>query len=368
MKVLLRIFLVLIGLAVGPGLLALVFEIMRSTGTDLEASIQPLLLIAIYAASSLVTGIIIFLLSKRISDKIYNGLLKIEDEATKVPAYVVAGAIAGLIAGLIIAALLSWAIGMIPLKFISLPLTVIVYLACGFLGIRIGSKNAGIIVNLRTGVKESSFRRKATSAEWEKERNKLFGAKILDTSVIIDGRIVDVLKTGIIEGTVVVPEFVLGELQHIADSADSLKRSKGRRGLDIVAQMQRELSIPVEITDKDYEDTPEVDLKLLKLAKETGGKVLTNDFNLNKVAAVQGVPVFNINDLANAVKPVLIPGEKIKVSIIKEGKEHGQGVAYLEDGTMIVVENGRESIGSMQNVVVTSVLQTSAGRMIFARI
>ncbi len=220
MKVLLRIFLVLIGLAVGPGLLALVFEIMRSTGTDLEASIQPLLLIAIYAASSLVTGIIIFLLSKRISDKIYNGLLKIEDEATKVPAYVVAGAIAGLIAGLIIAALLSWAIGMIPLKFISLPLTVIVYLACGFLGIRIGSKNAGIIVNLRTGVKESSFRRKATSAEREKERNKLFGAKILDTSVIIDGRIVDVLKTGIIEGTVVVPEFVLGELQHIADSAD----------------------------------------------------------------------------------------------------------------------------------------------------
>lgn len=186
--------------------------------------------------------------------------------------------------------------------------------------------------------------------------------------MIIDGRIVDVLKTGIIEGTVVVPEFVLGELQHIADSADSLKRSKGRRGLDIVAQMQRELSIPVEITDKDYEDTPEVDLKLLKLAKETGGKVLTNDFNLNKVAAVQGVPVFNINDLANAVKPVLIPGEKIKVSIIKEGKEHGQGVAYLEDGTMIVVENGRESIGSMQNVVVTSVLQTSAGRMIFARI
>ena len=184
MKVLLRIFLVLIGLAVGPGLLALVFEIMRSTGTDLEASIQPLLLIAIYAASSLVTGIIIFLLSKRISDKIYNGLLKIEDEATKVPAYVVAGAIAGLIAGLIIAALLSWAIGMIPLKFISLPLTVIVYLACGFLGIRIGSKNAGIIVNLRTGVKESSFRRKATSAEREKERNKLFGAKILDTSVI----------------------------------------------------------------------------------------------------------------------------------------------------------------------------------------
>ena len=355
MKVLLRIFLVLIGLAVGPGLLALVFEIMRSTGTDLEASIQPLLLIAIYAASSLVTGIIIFLLSKRISDKIYNGLLKIEDEATKVPAYVVAGAIAGLIAGLIIAALLSWAIGMIPLKFISLPLTGIVYLACGFLGIRIGSKNAGIIVNLRTGVKESSFRRKATSAEREKERNKLFGAKILDTSVII-------------EGTVVVPEFVLGELQHIADSADSLKRSKGRRGLDIVAQMQRELSIPVEITDKDYEDTPEVDLKLLKLAKETGGKVLTNDFNLNKVAAVQGVPVFNINDLANAVKPVLIPGEKIKVSIIKEGKEHGQGVAYLEDGTMIVVENGRESIGSMQNVVVTSVLQTSAGRMIFARI
>lgn len=368
MKILLRIFIVLIGIAVGPGRAALTFEIMRSTQMDVEATLAPLVVVAVYAGSGVVTGIISLLLSKRIADKIYNGLLKIEAEASKAPANIVAGAVFGLIAGLIIAALLSWAIGMIPLKWISLPLTVIVYLACGFLGLRIGSRNIGVLESIRGGIRESTQKRKASAIERDKERNKFFGAKILDTSVIIDGRIVDVLKTGIIEGIIIVPEFVLSELQHIADSADSLKRSKGRRGLDIVAQMQRELTIPVEITDTDYDDTPEVDLKLLKMAKEIGGKVVTNDFNLNKVAAVQGVPVFNINDLANAVKPVLIPGEHIRVSIIKEGKEHGQGVAYLEDGTMIVVENGRESIGNMENVTVTSVLQTSAGRMIFARI
>ena len=191
--------------------------------------------------------------------------------------------------------------------------------------------------------------------------------KILDTSVIIDGRIADICKTGFMEGTLVIPEFVLEELQHIADSSDLLKRNRGRRGLDILNKIQKELDVKVVIYEGDFEDISEVDSKLVKLAKLLNGKVVTNDFNLNKVCELQGVTVLNINDLANSVKPVVLPGEEIPVHVIKDGKEYGQGVAYLDDGTMIVVEGGRDYIGSTIEVLVTSVLQTSAGRMIFAK-
>ncbi|UHA71678.1 PIN/TRAM domain-containing protein [Paenibacillus sp. 481] len=191
--------------------------------------------------------------------------------------------------------------------------------------------------------------------------------KILDTSVIIDGRIADICKTGFIEGTIVIPEFVLEELQHIADSSDLLKRNRGRRGLDILNKIQKELEVKVLIYEGDFEEISEVDSKLVRLAKVLKGKVVTNDFNLNKVCELQGVSVLNINDLANAVKPVVLPGEEIVVQVIKDGKEHGQGVAYLDDGTMIVVEGGRDFIGMTMEVLVTSVLQTSAGRMIFAK-
>ncbi|KEQ22409.1 PIN/TRAM domain-containing protein [Paenibacillus tyrfis] len=191
--------------------------------------------------------------------------------------------------------------------------------------------------------------------------------KILDTSVIIDGRIADICKTGFIEGTLVIPEFVLEELQHIADSSDLLKRNRGRRGLDILNKIQKELDVKVLIYEGDFEEISEVDSKLVRLAKALQGKVITNDFNLNKVCELQGVSVLNINDLANAVKPVVLPGEEILVQVIKDGKEHGQGVAYLDDGTMIVVEGGRDFIGMTLDVLVTSVLQTSAGRMIFAK-
>lgn len=191
--------------------------------------------------------------------------------------------------------------------------------------------------------------------------------KILDTSVIIDGRIADICKTGFIEGVLVIPEFVLEELQHIADSSDLLKRNRGRRGLDILNRIQKELDVKVLIYEGDFEEISEVDTKLVKLAKVLQGKVVTNDFNLNKVCELQGVHVLNINDLANAVKPVVLPGEEIWVQVIKDGKEHGQGVAYLDDGTMIVVEGGSDFIGANIEVLVTSVLQTSAGRMIFAK-
>ena len=191
--------------------------------------------------------------------------------------------------------------------------------------------------------------------------------KLLDTSVIIDGRIADICETGFLEGTLLIPVFVLEELQHIADSADALKRVRGRRGLDILQKIRQESRMQVEITEVDFEDIPEVDSKLMQLAQQVGGKIITNDFNLNKVAQLRGVKVLNINALSNAVKPVVIPGESMQVAIVKSGTEAGQGVASLEDGTMIVVENGNRYMGETIEVEVTSALQTAAGRMIFAK-
>ncbi|MEW6569566.1 MAG: PIN domain-containing protein [Nitrospirota bacterium] len=192
--------------------------------------------------------------------------------------------------------------------------------------------------------------------------------KILDTSVIIDGRIADVCETGFLEGIFILPQFILQELQHIADAADPMKRARGRRGLDILHRMQKMPHITVRIIEEDFPKIKEVDAKLVALAKLLNAKVVTNDFNLNKVAELQGVSVLNINELANALKPVVLPGETINVFILKEGKEYNQGVAYLDDGTMVVVENARKLIGKNSDVTVTSVLQTTAGRMIFSKL
>lgn len=191
--------------------------------------------------------------------------------------------------------------------------------------------------------------------------------KILDTSVIIDGRIADVCDTGFIDGTLVIPQFVLKELQLVADSGDSLKRNRGRRGLDILQKIQKMSGVEVVISDMDFPEVKEVDLKLIELARSLEGKIVTNDFNLNKVAQLRGVSVLNVNELANALKPVVLPGEIMKVFILKEGKEYNQGVAYLDDGTMVVVDNARKMISKTIDIVVTSVLQTTAGKMIFGR-
>ena len=191
--------------------------------------------------------------------------------------------------------------------------------------------------------------------------------KILDTSVIIDGRIADVCETGFLEGVFILPQFILQELQHIADASDAMKRARGRRGLDILHKIQKMSRITVRIVDEDFPKIKEVDAKLVALAKLLNAKVITNDFNLNKVAELQGVSVLNINELANSLKPVVLPGEAMRVFILKEGKEYNQGVAYLDDGTMVVVENARRLIGKNSDVTVTSVLQTTAGRMIFSK-
>jgi uncharacterized protein YacL len=265
--------------------------------------------------------------------------------------------IAGLIMGLLISVLLVPLLS--QLNWIGTFAASITTCLLGYGGYRIGRRYGNTIWSWM-------FQRR-TQPEAESEPVYREEYKILDTSVIIDGRIADICKTGFIEGTLVIPEFVLEELQHIADSSDLLKRNRGRRGLDILNKIQKELVVKVLIYEGDYEEITEVDSKLVKLAKALQGKVITNDFNLNKVCELQGVSVLNINDLANAVKPVVLPGEEIVVQVIKDGKEHGQGVAYLDDGTMIVVEGGRDYIGTHIEVLVTSVLQTSAGRMIFAK-
>lgn len=271
----------------------------------------------------------------------------------------------GLIAGLLIAYLISPIInGIKALEAFNLNviLTVLLYLLFASLGVAIARKISPDVRGLIQAPKEQQPKRKAKGRSGA-------APKILDTSVIIDGRIVDILKTGFIEGDIVIPSFVLVELRHIADSSDSLKRQRGRRGLDILNRIQTEYGIEIYETgsDKSLEEIPEVDVKLLKLAQNMKGMVVTNDYNLNKVAAIQGVGVLNINELANTLKPVVLPGEKLQVFLVKEGKENSQGVAYLDDGTMIVVENGKKLIGQTVNTTVTSVLQTSAGRMIFAK-
>jgi uncharacterized protein YacL len=200
-----------------------------------------------------------------------------------------------------------------------------------------------------------------------KDASRLHQYKVLDTSVVIDGRIADICETGFLDGTLAVPQFVLRELQQVADSSDSLKRNRGRRGLDVLQRIQKMTNVQVQIVETDFPEIKEVDLKLIELAKHLSGKIVTNDFNLNKVAQLRGVAVLNINELANSLKPVVLPGEVLRVFVLKEGKESGQGVAYLDDGTMVVIDQGKRAIGRTIEVTVTSVLQTTAGKMIFCR-
>lgn len=223
---------------------------------------------------------------------------------------------------------------------------------------------SGLLLGLRAG-KDLTIANIIKAFKTRAEEQLL---KIVDTSVIIDGRILDVCETGFLEGTFIIPQFILQELQHIADSNDPLRRTRGRRGLDILHKIQKMSNITVRIVDEDFPKIKEVDAKLVALARMYGAKIITNDFNLNKVAELQGVSVLNMNELANALKPVVLPGEKLKIFIAKEGKEINQGVGYLDDGTMVVVDNARKNINQNVEVVVTSVLQTAAGRMIFAKL
>ena len=301
-----------------------------------------------------VTGLIFYIIIPKLMNYLTLVASWVNQKMKAIPTMDMVLGVVGLLVALIIGLLLSFPLGRIPWAgpYLALAVTLVLsYLGVTFVLNRKDEFNfAGNLFSRRVATKKGET-----------------SPKVLDTSVIIDGRIMDICQAGFLEGELVLPSFVLEELRHIADSPDLLKRNRGRRGLDILNKMQKEMGLPITISSRDFDDIAEVDSKLVKLAQVLNAKVITNDFNLNKVCELQGVPVLNINELANAVKPVVLPGEEMNAQIIKDGKEAGQGVAYLEDGTMIVVEGGKKFIGDSIEVLVTSVLQTAAGRMIFAK-
>lgn len=354
-NIIVRVILTVIGVFFGVGIATLLDNVGLVDKIGLN-------ILIIYIIFGIIFGLLLFLLTpkmKKIGEKIGN---LFESELLKFQMNDIILGAAGLIIGLVIAFLLSQPLYNLKIQFLGTALSAILYLFFGSLGMKVATRKGeefSLIIGSRIN---------PSSKNYKSTKNKSdISPKILDTSVIIDGRIADICKTGFLEGTLIIPEFVLQELQHIADSSDGLKRNRGRRGLDILNKLQNEQIIDVRIEKKDFPETAEVDAKLLKLAEHLNGVVLTNDYNLNKVAEFQGVQVLNINELANAVKPVVLPGEEMVVEVVKDGKESGQGLAYLDDGTMIVVDGGKKFIGQTLTVVVTSVLQTAAGRMIFAK-
>jgi len=364
-RIVLRVLIALLGCAAGVGLLMGIDSLLKLVGLVNLGLLVPVARVAIYALIAVAFGFLFYFISPAIINLFSKTVLSAENALSAIPAMDLLSGTIGLILGLLISLLLSSLFSMIPVPAISITLSVITYPMLAYLGWTLGRKRRAEF-KLPEGI---LARREKKSEKTQKgEKGSAAKPKVLDTSVIIDGRIFDICKTGIVEGTLVIPSFVLQELRHVADSADSLKRNRGRRGLDILNKIQKELDVPVRVEERDYDDVAEVDSKLLRLAAELNGVVGTNDYNLNKVAAVQGVSVLNINELANAVKPVVLPGEEMCVTILKDGKEAGQGVAYLDDGTMIVVDGGKRFMNESVEVVVTSVLQTAAGRMIFARL
>ncbi|WP_291293203.1 PIN/TRAM domain-containing protein [Enterococcus sp.] len=317
--------------------------------------------------NSLLGALIFFLLSLLLAKYIAAGIRKIEEKLSELSlTYLLFGAI-GSIIGLMIGVIVSIPFYNWDIPFINGIAPILVMALLGYLGFQIGT------TRIEEWKKIFSSKNKKTEPVEEQQMldrkiaDHFHKYKILDTSVIIDGRIYDIAKTGFLEGVLLIPNFVLYELQYIADSGDSLKRVRGRRGLDILNALQKEEGIAVEMYEGDFDEISEVDSKLIKLAKILDGIVVTNDYNLNKVSEFQNVPVLNINALANAVKPVVIPGETMNVLVVKAGTERQQGVAYLDDGTMVVVEDGQHYMNEHIQVVVTSALQTAAGRMIFAK-
>ena len=322
---------------------------------------------AIFVLLSALAGMALFLRAEEINGQVLlmglgigaatGGLIIASEYALRRLSFgIILGGTAGLAVGLLLAGLVEWVGSMIfDVETFLFHIGGLVFL--------LGFPYLGLVLGGRFGREQFPGGTKQTE----------FGGpvpspKILDTSVIIDGRVADLCETGFLEGTFLVPHFILNELQHIADSSDSLKRARGRRGLDILNKIQKMVDIDVRVVEDDFPHVKEVDAKLVVLAKKVGAKIITNDLNLNKVAELQGVRVLNINELCNALRPVVLPGETIRVFVLKEGKEAGQGVAYLDDGTMIVVDNAKRCIGRNVDVVVTSVLQTTAGRMIFTRL
>ena len=358
----LSVVMALMGGAIGYGVFALAAFLIGPEGLGLEIVVPGWASLSMAVILVIIFAVIFFNLTPIMTKQSKKAAANIEKELKGVSGNDLFAGTIGLIMGLIVAYLLSKIYEAFEATWFTIILTVVTYIVCAFIGII-------LVIKKGPDVFASIDPRKFYAASREKGKASAASAKILDTSVIIDGRIADILRTGFLEGNIIIPEFVLVELRHIADSSDSLKRQRGRRGLDVLNKIQQDYGIEIYNTDseKSLDEIPEVDVKLLKLAQIMNGKVVTNDFNLDKVAAIQGVEVLNINELANTLKPIVLPGENMTVFLVKEGKEHNQAVAYLDDGTMIVVEDGRKHIGSTVDISVTSVLQTAAGRMIFGR-
>jgi uncharacterized protein YacL len=283
-------------------------------------------------------------------------IIKLEEKLKDIQLKTIFGSLIGvtlslLIANLFISRLLLTLVKDIP---ITLPIYILLYFVMGYLGFRVGEKKSRTLDLSKLPLLD--------------RMEETEDGKILDTSTIIDGRIADICETGFVEGTFIIPQFVLYELQHIADHQDPVKRTRGRRGLDVLHRMQKQAYVKVKIVDYEFPKLKDVDTKLIALAKKLNGKIVTNDYNLNKVAELQGVEVLNMNQLATALKPAMLPGEQMNIKILKEGKEYGQGIGYLDDGTMVVVDDARKLLGRTVDIVVTSVLQTTSGRMIFAKL
>ncbi len=383
---LLRLLITLVGVGLGALAAALALPFFRRTYPDLFA--EPYGAAVLYGVLCTLGGLLFFLLSKRILNRVMQVSGAIERRWSAMPTQQIVLSGVGLISGLIVAALINQLLLSAGATLLTISISAIVYVVLGMLGLRIGYRRYHESKQARRRFRLKSRKGDALSqvldgaasilGDEDDDEDSLpetpetpcreVPPKLLDTSVIIDGRIFDIAKTGFLEGDLIIPQFVLAELRHIADSGDALRRARGRRGLDVLGKLQTELKRNVVVDDTDYPDVAEVDVKLLKLCRDKNGVVVTNDYNLNKVAGVSGISVLNINDLANAVKPTLMAGEEMTVQIVREGKEPGQGVAYLDDGTMIVVDNGRRFVGESVTAVVTTVLQTSAGRMIFTRL
>jgi len=362
-KKLFRTVFTLLGAIVGYGVFLLVGFILDTAEVMSIDSFGKWQRLGIEAFFVIIFGLIFFRLTPTLNRQSRKVVNNIENDLQHIPTNEIVAGTAGLITGLILAYLISQVYSLIRIPYLPVVLTAATYLILGYLGVVVASKKAKDLISNITSSRRVSVRGEKNT------KSRDAAPKIFDTSVIIDGRIADILNTGFLEGNIVIPEFVLVELRHIADSSDGLKRNRGRRGLDILKKIQGEYGIEIYNTTGEIaiEEIPEVDVKLLKLAQIMNGKVVTNDFNLNKVAGIKGVEVLNINELANTLKPVVLPGENMSLFLVKEGKENNQAVAYLDDGTMIVVEEGRKYIGKTIKVAVTSVLQTSAGRMIFGK-
>ncbi|MFY9187919.1 MAG: PIN/TRAM domain-containing protein [bacterium] len=365
MRKLMQIFIALLGILVGYQLALVGVPLLSAL---LRVTLGASVFVSLLVVGGMAGGIIFYLIAPSIIRRLTRLMEWAESRLQRMPTTDIVAGIAGLLAGLLIANLLSLPFGRLPVVGPFIPVLANVLL--GYIGMNVAVKKKeelwGFLISIPLRGREKDKETAKHSVEKHRETT-VIAPKVLDTSVIIDGRIADVAKSGFLEGPLVIPTFVLQELRHIADSSDVLKRNRGRRGLDILNRIQKELDVEVVISDLDYDDISEVDSKLLRLSQDIQGKILTNDYNLNKVAELQGVQVLNLNELANAVKPVVLPGEEMTVHVIKDGKETGQGVAYLDDGTMIVVDGGRRHIGETVGVLVTSVLQTAAGRMIFAK-